>query len=417
MAYLTVSTQADIVDPGDGKLSLREAVAQANAGAGADTIRFTAAVAGRRLVLTGGELKVTNSVVIDGSGGGAPTTVDADEASRVLSIAGKGTQARLNGLVLTNGRTGGQPGGGIALTGGAALTLTDCSVTANDTRDPDDDSSGGNGGGIYAGPQSALTIRRSTISDNVTGGYYGGGNGGGVAAGANGRVSVADSEISGNYAEYGGGINLADGGAATIERTAITANAAKGFRYKGGGGGIHLTGSTASVAASNVSRNFGYGSGGGGIFAQASTLSLSNTTVADNATGKHYGPVPGGGVKFGGSASFVGCTITGNLIPDASGYDYGTGGGIAGSGTLVVANTIVAGNFQARGSAGFADDLAGTITLSNGHNVFGSTVKGSIAGDREKVAAGAVFAALDANGGGRLDARGVAPLKDALSNP
>ena len=69
MAYLTVTTQADIVDPGDGKLSLREAVALANASAGADTIRFTAAVAGHVLVLTGGELKLTNSAAIDGRGG------------------------------------------------------------------------------------------------------------------------------------------------------------------------------------------------------------------------------------------------------------------------------------------------------------------------------------------------------------
>jgi hypothetical protein len=30
MAYLTVTTQVDVVDPGDGQLSLREAVAQAN---------------------------------------------------------------------------------------------------------------------------------------------------------------------------------------------------------------------------------------------------------------------------------------------------------------------------------------------------------------------------------------------------
>jgi len=40
MAYLTVTTQVDVVDPSDGQLSLREAVAQANATAAADTIRF-----------------------------------------------------------------------------------------------------------------------------------------------------------------------------------------------------------------------------------------------------------------------------------------------------------------------------------------------------------------------------------------
>ena len=112
MAYLTVTTQADSVDPGDGKLSLREAVALANASAGADTIRFTAAVAGHVLVLTGGELKLTNSAAIDGAGGSGPTTIDGNGAGRVLGIAGKGTKARLDRLVITNGLTAARPAAG-----------------------------------------------------------------------------------------------------------------------------------------------------------------------------------------------------------------------------------------------------------------------------------------------------------------
>ena len=50
MAYLTVTTHIDVVDPGDGQLSLREAIEQAN---GSDTIRFSASVVGKTLVLTG----------------------------------------------------------------------------------------------------------------------------------------------------------------------------------------------------------------------------------------------------------------------------------------------------------------------------------------------------------------------------
>ena len=52
MAYLTVTTQVDVVNPSDGQLSLREAVAQANSSASADTIRFIAALEGTTLVLT-----------------------------------------------------------------------------------------------------------------------------------------------------------------------------------------------------------------------------------------------------------------------------------------------------------------------------------------------------------------------------
>ena len=56
--------------------------------------------------------------------------------------------------------------------------------------------------------------------------------------------------------------------------------------------------------------------------------------------------------------------------------------------------------------------------MSNGHNVFGSTVAGSIAGDRENAAPSAVFATIDpVTGGGQLDARGGVPLKRSPANP
>ena len=135
MAYLTVTTQFDVVDPGDGQLSLREAIEQANASGGLDTIRFSAAVVGQTLVLTGGELSIDNDITIDGNNGGtAPqTTIDANYASRVLSITGGGTEATLNGLVITHGHTDGEPGGGMRVSYGASLNLADSTVRYNET--------------------------------------------------------------------------------------------------------------------------------------------------------------------------------------------------------------------------------------------------------------------------------------------
>ena len=49
MAQFTVTTANDVVDPNDGRLSLREAVAQANATAAADRIQFAASVEGHSL--------------------------------------------------------------------------------------------------------------------------------------------------------------------------------------------------------------------------------------------------------------------------------------------------------------------------------------------------------------------------------
>ena len=61
-------------------------------------------------------------------------------------------------------------------------------------------------------------------------------------------------------------------------------------------------------------------------------------------------------------------------------------------------------------AAGGGPDISGTITLSNGHNVFGSDVAGDIPGDRISIAPATVFAAIDpATGGGKLSPDGHRP--------
>ena len=89
MTTFTVDTTADIVDPGDGVLSLREALALADATEAADTILFAPAVQGRTIVLAGSQLTVNSDVTIDGGSG---VTLDADERSRVLVGAGRGVR-------------------------------------------------------------------------------------------------------------------------------------------------------------------------------------------------------------------------------------------------------------------------------------------------------------------------------------
>ena len=59
MATFTVTTTLDTVNATDGKLSLREAVAQANATKVAETIVFGPAIEGKTIVLTKGELSIT----------------------------------------------------------------------------------------------------------------------------------------------------------------------------------------------------------------------------------------------------------------------------------------------------------------------------------------------------------------------
>ncbi len=92
MATLTVTTAADRLDAGDGQLSLREAVARANATNAADAIRFAGALEGQTLTLTQGQLELRSDVTIDGDrdGDGRTVTLSAGGESRVLLVAGNG---------------------------------------------------------------------------------------------------------------------------------------------------------------------------------------------------------------------------------------------------------------------------------------------------------------------------------------
>ena len=104
-------------------------------------------------------------------------------------------------------------------------------------------------------------------------------------------------------------------------------------------------------------------------------------------------------------------TVTGN---SAAG-DFARGGGIfVDFGGAASANSIVAGNAAASAD----DDVFGVISASNGHNIFGSDVDGAILGDLQGVAPGLLFASLDpATGGGRLNAAGIVPLRNSVTNP
>src|SRR4051812_16705545 len=99
MATLTVTTASDVVDAGDGVLSLREAVAQSNATATVDTINFASFIEGQTLVLTEGELTLSRDVTIDGdlnndgkevtlSGGLRFVSGSEPLGNRVLNIVG-----------------------------------------------------------------------------------------------------------------------------------------------------------------------------------------------------------------------------------------------------------------------------------------------------------------------------------------
>src|SRR5216683_7870947 len=78
-------TVLNLADSGPG--SLRQAIVDANANPGANTIRFAPRLHGA-ITLTSGQLSITNDLTIDGPGASA-LTVSGNDASRVFDIRAK----------------------------------------------------------------------------------------------------------------------------------------------------------------------------------------------------------------------------------------------------------------------------------------------------------------------------------------
>ena len=146
-ATINVTSTAD-----SGAGTLRAALASAADGDTIDASGVTGTI-----LLTSGELLVTNSVTILGPGP-ANLAVNGNAASRVFHIAPSNT-VTIASLTITNGRA---DAGGSIYTGPGALTVSNCTLSGNSATN-------GRGGGIYnygnAG-SATLTVSTSTLSGN-----------------------------------------------------------------------------------------------------------------------------------------------------------------------------------------------------------------------------------------------------------
>lgn len=413
MAEFTVTTAADVVDAGDGVLSLREAVNQANAAAAADRIVFADPLEGRTLTLTQGQLALSADVAVDGDkdDDGTQVSVSGGGASRVFEVTGAGVA--LADLGIRDGAIDEGEGGGIRLSGGgSSLAISGCTVEGNAVGAEDDYRGGG--GAIFAGAGSRLTVTNSVISDNeaeretFAGGIFG------VGA----AVTISGSVVEGNNGYGGGGIAVIGGSRLVLDRSTVDGNL--GAFYKGGeGGGIYAADSRVELRRSTISDNFSRYDGGG-ILLRNADATIDNCTVAGNSCRDFYGYGATAGIAVvGGSLSLSSSTVTGNT---SEGYAGGPGG-ILVAGDVSIANSIVSGNFGSYLSEPQASDVEndGSVT-SNGRNIFGTNVAGSVAGDLENVEASRIFASIDPDtGGGQLALNGgptrTAALRDAVDNP
>ncbi|MBX2796028.1 MAG: right-handed parallel beta-helix repeat-containing protein [Myxococcales bacterium] len=103
-------------------------------------------------------------------------------------------------------------GGGIFVGGTSHLTLAESSMVRNDA--------GEDGGGLYAEDEAEIEVVDSEITDNTTLDF-----GGGIAVRSAMPVTVGDSTIARNSATEGGGVDL-EGGAIVLSNTSVVDNTA-----------------------------------------------------------------------------------------------------------------------------------------------------------------------------------------------
>ncbi|MEW6211875.1 MAG: right-handed parallel beta-helix repeat-containing protein, partial [Acidobacteriota bacterium] len=274
----------------NGPGSLRQAILDANAMAGADTISFS--VTGTIMLMSALPI-ITDDLSIDGPGA-ASLTVSGNNAFRVFRIA-SGVPVTISDLTISNGSaTDGLGGGGILNTGGT-VQIINSTVSGN--------TANAGGGGIRN--IGSFTISNSTVSGNVT---SGGGvliAGGGIFT--DGTLTITNSTVSGNSASGAAGAIL-NIGALTIINSTVSGNSA------GGGGGGIFNDATLTISNSTITGNSATGQGGG-VFNKDSvdTVTIKNSIVANSPSGGNCANPGGGtfnalGVNFSTDGSCAGFT-------------------------------------------------------------------------------------------------------------
>ncbi len=221
-----VFTVMNTNDAGAG--SLRQAVLDANALAGADSVVFDAAVFASSQTITpiSGQYVITDAVEIVGPA--ARLTVNANKASRIFHVNTSAlAQTKITQLKLMNAYAT-SSGGAILHTSGtltlAFMGFVNCTASAGaaislESSDAtltiaDSELTGNSNDVIRLLPTGTATIMRCLIADNL----------GGAIVAHNGTVTVLNSTISGNSGPLAGGIYAGNPVNLTVNNCTIVDN-------------------------------------------------------------------------------------------------------------------------------------------------------------------------------------------------
>jgi hypothetical protein len=365
---ITVTTLQDSVNFTDGQTSLREAIFAANLVAGADTIAFAAALTSggpATLILTQGELAITDSLTIQGPGaslltidasGNDPTpTQNNGDGTRLFNVdngdAANSINVSISGLTLTGGDVTGDGG---AIRSVENLTIQNSTITGNSATGYVDHTYYFQGypspyvyslpavGGGVSNRQGALTVTGSTISNNSAFGY-----GGGISS-RFGTASVATSTITGNShggIEAGG---LSSAGSLSVTQSSISGNSGDGISVRGG---FFSSWSydDVSITDSTVQNNSNSGiwlNSRGDLTVTGSTVSGNGYQGINLSTYDLQGVGAISNCIISGNAS-TGVVASGNVAISDSTVDTNGSGGIIGYGSTSITRSTIQANVDA----------------------------------------------------------------------
>jgi len=351
-------------DAGPG--SLRQAVTDANAEPGPDSIYFLddalQPISGTAQLETALPL-VTGPLNLIGPGADRVAVARTGGGTFGALRTGAITDLSVSGLTFRNFNS---PDGAIYQHYGT-LTVSNCVFDANQST--------GNAG-VNVWETSRITVTGSTFTGNVAGGYGGALRMAGVTT-----VTVTDCRFSNNSTGGNGGALTASAGyyedsTLRMERCTFMGNSAQA-----GGGAAEFRGADNGRFHRFTVRDCTFSGNSAAVLAGAILngspyLRLENCTLSGNTAAGHAGAVYCGDNFSGGRVTFVNCTVTGNRCGIT---DIGAdGGGVVsghGPGRASFRNTLVAGNLDL-GVNHQAPDLrsyGADSLVSEGWNLIGIT--------------------------------------------
>lgn len=273
--------------------TLREAILDANASPGPDTINFAPGLNGTIALSPAlGQLEITTDINIDGPGARV-ISVSGEDQSRVFLVAGVGTTATIEGLTITNGNaqllgTLLGDGGGVLNVGGSTLTLVEVNISGNTATSL--------GGGVATrsllGTTSTTYITRSLISDNN------------ALLGGGGISNIATA-------------NIVSSAVTTVTNSTVTLN-----NTLAEAGGVSNVGGTVNLINDTISHNSSTLTGGG-VVNVAGLLGLGVTNVRNTIIAYNNAVIVGGILNLSDDVLGIFNSLGNNLIGNLFGLSVG----------------------------------------------------------------------------------------------